>query len=333
VAYKTGGTEPTVADANLVLGRLNPQRFAGGLITLDVEAARHAIAEKVGGPLGISVEEAALGIILIANANMERAVRVSSAEKGDDPRDLMLVAFGGAGPMHAAALAKAAGIPTVLVPEHPGVFSALGLAMADIRHDFVQTRVLRGAQITSDHLLPLYDGLQKLGDDALSKDGIAQSKRLFQRSADLRYAGQAYEVNVPVADGRLDAAAVAAMHQRFHALHKQLFAHNHPDKVVEFVSARLTAVGLTFAPSVRASKATAKPVVSKERRRVYFEETRAFVDTPVYDRTALAPGSKLSGPAIVEQIDTTIVIHPGQSASVDQYVNLLITTGSGENAR
>lgn len=333
VAYKTGGTEPTVTDANLVLGRLNPERFASGLIKLDVEASRKAIAEKIGRPLGMSVEEAALGIIRIANANMERAVRVSSAEKGYDPRELMLVAFGGAGPMHAAALAKSAGIPTVLVPEQPGVFSAVGMVMADIRHDFVQTRVAKGAQITSEHLLPLYDRLQNLGDEALAKDGISENNRRFQRSADLRYAGQAYEVNVPVPDGRLHQAAVETMHQRFHAQHKQLYAHNHLDKAVEFVSARVTALGLTSAPSMRASKESPRAAVSKELQRVFFEETQAFMETPVYDRVALTPGSKLTGPAIVEQIDTTVVIHPGQRVSVDKYGNLLITTGSDDNAR
>ncbi len=152
VAYRKGGTEPTVTDANLVLGRLNPARFASGLIKLDVEASRNAILEKVARPLGLSLEHAALGIIRIANANMERAVRVSSAEKGYDPRELMLVAFGGAGPMHAAALAKSAGIPIVLVPEQPGVFSAVGLVTADIRHDFVQTRVMKGDAVTSASL-------------------------------------------------------------------------------------------------------------------------------------------------------------------------------------
>jgi N-methylhydantoinase A len=333
VAYKMGGTEPTVTDANLVLGRLNPGCFASGLIRLDVEAARKAIAERVGTPLGLSVEQAALGIIRIANANMERAVRVSSAEKGYDPRDLSLVAFGGAGPMHAAALAKSTGIPKVLVPEHPGVFSAIGLAMADIRHDFVQTRVAKGDQLTSEHLTPLYDRLQRLGEEALERAGIPEKNSRFQRSADLRYVGQAYEVNVPVPDGRFDQAAVETMRSRFHAMHKQLYAHNHPDKPVEFVSARLTALGLTAAPSMRASDESAQRPVSKERRPVFFEETNAFVETPIYNRGALAPGCKFSGPAIVEQVDTTVVIHPDQSVSVDKYRNLIITTGSNGHAR
>lgn len=333
VAYMKGGTEPTVTDANLVLGRLNPARFASGLIKLDVDASRKATLEKVARPLGMSVEEAALGIIRIANANMERAVRVSSAEKGYDPRELMLVAFGGAGPMHACALAKSAGIPVVLVPEQPGVFSAVGLATADIRHDFVQTRVLKGDHVNAENLFPLYEKLQKLGEEALGKDGISQKARRFARTADLRYAGQAYEVNVPLGEGKLDKASLDAMRSQFHALHQRLYAHNHPDRPVEFVSARITALGLTAAPAMQEMKESPNKPVPKEEQRVYFEETGSFQATPVYDRVMLTPGTKFSGPAIVEQIDTTVVIHPGQEVHVDKFGNLLISIGVQDHAR
>jgi N-methylhydantoinase A len=332
VAYMKGGIEPTVADANLVLGRLNPAHFASGLIKLDVEASRKAILEKISKPLGLTLEEAALGIIRIANANMERAVRVSSAEKGYDPRELMLVAFGGAGPMHACALAKSAGIPTVLVPEHPGVFSAEGLVTADIRHDFVQTRVLKGAQVTADNLQPLYEKLQQLGKEALAKDGIPDKARHFVRTADLRYAGQAYEVNVSLSDGKLDQKAVDAMRGKFHDLHKQLYAHNHPDRSVEFVSARLTALGLTSAPPMRERKETSREPTAKENQKVYFEEIGSFRNVPVFDRGDLSPGTQFAGPAIVEQVDTTIIVHPGQKVRVDRYANLLIDIGDQNNA-
>ena len=331
VAYMKGGTEPTVTDANLVLGRLNPARFASGLIKLNVDASRKAIAERIGKPLGMSVEHAALGIIRIANANMERAVRVSSAEKGYDPRELMLVAFGGAGPMHACALSKSAGIPIVLVPEHPGVFSAEGLATADIRHDFVQTRVLKGVQVTADNLSPLYERLQELGEQALAKDSIAESAHRFVRTADLRYAGQAYEVNVALADGKLDQKMVEAMREKFHVLHKQLYAHNHPDRPVEFVSARLTALGLTSAPPMRERAETASKPAAREVQKVYFEETGSFQDTPVFDRSDLSPGTEFAGPAMVEQVDTTTVVHPGQHVRVDKYGNLLIKIGDQIN--
>jgi N-methylhydantoinase A len=327
VAYRKGGTEPTVTDANLVLGRLHPTRFASGQMALDVDAARMAIAEKVGKPLGLSLEEAAAGIIRIANANMERAVRVSSAEKGYDPRDITLVAFGGAGPMHAAALAKSVGIPTVLVPEQPGVFSAVGLVMSDIRHDFVQTRLARGAEISAGHLAPLFADLDRDGDGALARDGVPKSRRQLQRTADMRYVGQAYEVNVPVPNGRLTAAKVAEVIARFHAMHLQLYAHNHPDAPVEFVSGRVAAIGLTHAPALRKRRLNPARPRPKERRPVYYEEAAGFVDTGVYDRETLTPGTSLRGPAIIEQVDTTTVIHPGQRAKVDAFGNLLVSTG------
>ena len=263
VAYCKGGTEPTVTDANVILGRLHPTRFASGKIKLDVDAAREAFAKVIANPLGMTVEEAAAGVIRIANANMERAVRVSSAQKGYDPRDIILVAFGGAGPMHAVELAKAAGIPTVLVPEQPGVFSALGLVMADIRHDAVQTRLARGAGITPEHLQRLFAALEEQTNKALEQDGVPASQRVFRRTADMRYVGQAYEVNVPVPDGALDATAIEATLKRFHELHQQLYAHNNPEKTVEFVSGRVAAIGLMSAPPMRTKRSAAARLAAK----------------------------------------------------------------------
>jgi N-methylhydantoinase A len=326
-AYGRGGSEPTVADANVVLGRLHPDRFLGGQMKLDLGAARRAVMDKVGTPLGLSLEAAAAGIIHIANANMERAVRVSSAQKGFDPRDITMVAFGGAGPLHAAALAKAAGIPTVLVPQQPGVFSAIGLVMADIRHDFVRTRVTRGADITAERLAPTYAELEAEANEALIRDGVSKQQCVLQRSADLRYVGQAYEVNVPVSDGPLDATAVGDVIQRFHDLHQQLYAHSHPDKAVEFVSGRIAAIGTTSAPKMQTFELQSRQAESGERRPVYFEESGAYEDTAIYARSGLAPGAELSGPAVVEQIDTTTLIHPGQKARVDELGNLLISIG------
>ena len=326
-AYGRGGTEPTVADANIALGRLHPDRFVGGRMKLDREAAVSVLAEKIGDPLGMTVEQAAAGIIRIANANMERAVRVSSAEKGFDPRDIILVAFGGAGPLHAAALARAAGIPVVLVPEQPGVFSAVGLVMADIRHDFSRSSILRGGALTAGALAPLFADLDAEADEALSRDGVPEAQRLLQRSADLRYVGQAYEVNVPVPDGPIDAAAVEAIVQGFHQLHQQLYAHCHPDNPVEFVSGRVAAIGKTLAPPLRKREKQERVAEPKEHRPVYFDESDDYVDTAVFDRDALVPGCRVAGPAIIEQVDTTTLIHPGQRGEVDELGNLLIFVG------
>ena len=323
-AYGRGGSEPTVSDANLVMGRLHPDRFLGGKMKLDREAAKAALDEKIATPLSMSVEAAAAGIVRIANASMERAVRVSSAEKGYDPRDITLVAFGGAGPMHAAALAQAVGIERVLVPEHPGVFSAVGLVMADIRHDFAQTKVFGGDAINADNLAPLFTGLDTDGRAALDRDGVPAESQDLQRSADFRYVGQAYEVNVAVPAGELDDAAVAAIVQGFHDLHQQLYAHHHPEKPVEFVSGRVAAIGLMAAPPIQSATTTGASAEPKETRKVYFDEAEGFVDTTIYDRSTLGPGAAFDGPAVVEQIDTTTVVHPGQRAYVDEVGNLMI---------
>lgn len=326
-AYKRGGTEPTVTDANLVLGRMHPDRFVGGDMSVDLIAAREAIQLKIATPLNMTVEEAAAGIIRIANANMERALRVSSAEKGFDPRDITLLAFGGAGPMHAAALASAVGIPEVLVPERPGVFSAVGLVMSDIRHDFGQTRVLRGEEISGENLNPLYSDLNQEAHDALERDGVAEDNRDLQRSADLRYVGQAYEVNVTVPHGSLDDKSAGQIIQNFHDLHQQLYAHHHPDKPVEFVSGRVAAIGLMSAPKLQRGTSSGSGAGPKESRPVYFDEAGDYVDTAVYDREELPVGSQFDGPAIVEQTDTTTVIHPDQRARVDELGNLIIAIG------
>ena len=327
VAYAKGGTEPTVTDANIVLGRLLTEGFADGRIELDVAASKHVITEKIAKPLGKSLEEAAAGIIRIANANMERAVRVSSAEKGYDPRSITLVAFGGAGPMHAAALAREANIPTVLVPAQPGVFSAVGLVMADISHHFVQTKVLRGEAVSPDNLGSLFNDLERLGREALDADGVAPGARLLQRSCDMRYAGQAYEINVSIDDGPITEQSIAAVAERFHAEHLQRYAHKHADRALEFVNARLSAIGSMSAPEIMKQVDQVGSAEPKSKQQVYFDEANSYVETPVYDRSSLGPGTEFDGPMIVRQLDTTIIVHPGQKVSVDDYANLLISTG------
>ncbi|MFQ5898636.1 MAG: hydantoinase/oxoprolinase family protein [Candidatus Methylomirabilia bacterium] len=326
VSYGRGGTEPTVTDANLVLGRLDPDRFLGGEMPLDREAALALITEKIALPLGVDTIAAASGIIRIANAKMERALRVSSAERGYDPREFTLVAFGGAGPVHAGALAKAVGFPWVLVPEAPGVFSALGLLVADIRHDFVRSYVARADRVAPATLAAICAELEAVGSDALRDDGIDPERWMLQRTADLRYLGQAYEVNVPVPAGILDAAAVAEVVGRFHAEHQRLYAHSASGDPVEFVSLRIAAVGPVVPPALR--QRPARPVAAPTGRRpVFFEESGAFVDCRIYDRATLGPGVTLTGPAIVEQMDSTTVVHPGQVATVDGWGNLLVAVG------
>ena len=327
-AYGRGGTEPTVTDANLVLGRLDPAKFLGGDMGLDPEAAHRAVRDRIATPLGMETVRAAAGIIRIANANMERALRVSSAERGYDPREITLVAFGGAGPVHGAAVARAVGFRAVLVPEAPGVFSALGLLVADIRHDFVQSHLAPAAKADPAALQSVYADLEAGAAEALREDGVPAHQQALLRTADLRYVGQAYEVNIPVAAGRLDAAAVAAAVRRFHEEHQRLFAHSDPGDPVEFVNLRVAALGRVAAPEIRARPAEPHAAVPGGHRRAFFDEAADFVDCAIYDRVGLHPGVRLAGPAIVEQMDSTTVIHPGQSAEVDGFGNLVIAVGS-----
>ncbi len=324
VAYQQGGTEPTVTDANLVLGRLIPDRFLGGEMMLDPDAALAAIRKKIAEPLGLDPISAAAGILRIANANMERALKVSSAERGYDPRDFSLIAFGGAGPVHAAALAKEVGFASVLVPESPGVFSAFGLLVADLRHDFVRSYMVGLDQVSTKMLTSFYADLQALGEQALKDDGLDEQRWTFQRTADLRYVGQAYEVNVAFPDGSIDADTVAEVKSRFHGEHQRLFAHSAEDDPVEFVSLRMVATGSVDAPTFRKQPALSTPVSQADTRDVYFEEANGFTACPIYQRQNLYPGAEFQGPAIIEQLDTTTVVHPGQTVSVDDWGSLII---------
>ena len=324
VAYQQGGTEPTVTDANLVLGRLIPDRFLGGEMMLDPDAALAAIRKKIAEPLGLDPISAAAGILRIVNANMERALKVSSAERGYDPRDFSLIAFGGAGPVHAAALAKEVGFASVLVPESPGVFSAFGLLVADLRHDFVRSYMVGLDQVSTKMLTSFYADLQALGEQALKDDGLDEQRWTFQRTADLRYVGQAYEVNVAFPDGSIDADTVAEVKSRFHGEHQRLFAHSAEDDPVEFVSLRMVATGSVDAPTFRKQPALRTPVSQADTRDVYFEEANGFTACPIYQRQNLYPGAEFQGPAIIEQLDTTTVVHPGQTVSVDDWGSLII---------
>ena len=327
VAYGAGGTEPTVTDANLVLGRFSPDRFLGGELALDREAALTAITEKIARPLGLDPIWAAAGILRVANATMERALKVSSAERGYDPREFTLIAFGGGGPVHGAALAKEIGFPTVLVPSVPGVFSAFGLLIADIRHDFVRSYVSRTEAISLEVLAAHYSAMQSLGEAAMAEDGIEREDQVFVRAADLRYVGQAYEVNVPLPDGPVDDRLLAEIVSRFHAEHQRQFAHSSPGDPVEVVNLRLVARGRVEAPKLRRRDAVKGAAGPPGRRQVYFEEAGGFLDCPIHERSSLGLETAIQGPAIIEQLDCTTVVHPGQSLGVDEWGNLIIAVG------
>jgi N-methylhydantoinase A len=323
--YDQGGTVPTVTDANLVLGRI-PPALLGGEVPLNLERARQAIYDHVAMPLGLDLYEAAAGIVQIVNNNMVGALRVVSVEKGYDPEQFALVAFGGAGPLHAGPLAQLLGTPTILIPPYPGLLSALGLLATDIQHDVMRTFVQRGPQYDLAGMEAVYQALYAEAAAHLAAEGIPPEWRSFQRLADLRYARQGFEVTVDFPGEAVSAAAVAQVIQAFHRRHEQLYTYAAPDTPVEIVNLRLRAVGqmekLTL-PRIATAPVPGTTPDPVQTRPVYFSGA-GFRDTPVYARATLQATHAVPGPAIVEQLDATTVIFPGQEAVVDIYGNLLI---------
>jgi N-methylhydantoinase A len=325
--FAIGGDEPTVTDAHLVLGRLNDQRFLGGKMRLEPEPARRALAERVARPLGMGLEAAALGVLEVANSNMLRALRLVSTVRGYDPRDYVLVAFGGAGPLHACRLAGELAIPTVLIPTSPGVTSALGILVTDVRNDYMQTCIEPTDRPNLDCLRQVIEGLERRGRDELAAQDFAGSQVQSVRSVDMRYRGQAYELTVSAPAGGVDAAWVEAVAHRFHLQHETTFGHSAPGTPVEIVSLRVTARGLLPRPAMKEAKPAAGPVEAAMagRRLVWFAPEGAEPECRIFDRYRLGAGHEFAGPAIVEEMDSTTVVDPGWKAKVDRFGNLILT--------
>jgi N-methylhydantoinase A len=314
VCYGRGGTNPTVTDANVVLGRLNPSYFLGGEMGLDLDAARAAIEERLAVPLGLSPTEAAYGIVEIANAAMVNALHLISVQRGYDPRDFVLVAFGGAGPVHANAIAREAEMPRLLVPPSPGIFSATGLLATDLKRDAATTIMRRADEIDAAELGVVFEELERAGADELAAEGLPRDRVEFVRALDMRYVGQSYELALPAGDDLLE---------RFHAHHERVYGFAAPAEPVEIVSVRLTSVGRIAKPPPRTLSRGVTPD-PKEARPVYFAEADGFVDCPIYGRDRLPAGVTLSGPVVVEELDSTTVVHPGYTVHADENANLIV---------
>jgi N-methylhydantoinase A len=325
--YGRGGTTPTITDANLALGRLDPGFFLGGEMRLDADAARRAVTERVAAPLGLDPLAAASGIVEIANAHMIGAMRLVSVQRGYDPRDFVLVAFGGAGPLHANALARELAIPTVLVPPSPGIASAVGMLATDIRHEFVATRRLRLDGLEPAALDALFADFAAEGEARLARDGVPPVDRRMIRSADLRYHGQSFELPVTVPPAPLSAGDVVRLRDEFHAMHARAYGYAAPEDTVELVNVRLAAVGVTPKPR-RAPLPSGGPSAAaalKGRREIWFAEAGGFRPTQVLDRGKLLGDNVIEGPAIIEEHDASTLVHPGWTATVDEHANLRLT--------
>jgi N-methylhydantoinase A len=321
--YGRGGAEPTVTDARLVLGHI-PPALLGGEIALDVAAARAAVA-RVAERLGLSVEDAAAGIVAIADANMMGAVRAVSVSRGYDPRDFTLVAFGGAGPLHAVRLAELLEMPAVLVPPTPGVLSTLGLLSTDLRNDYVQGLHLR-PPFDAAVVQAAFERLEREAGAWLTAEGVPPADRVLRRAADLHYVHQGHELTVDAPDGAVSDDALAAIVEAFHREHARLYTYDLRGQPVELVSVRVTATGrLPKAPLPELSPAAlpaASAVVAE--RAVVWEQGGWPVATRCYARERLLPGMGFDGPAVVDQTDATTLVPAGWQAVVDRFGNLLI---------
>ncbi len=328
ICYGLGGTAPTVTDANLVLGYLNPEYFLGGRMPLDVEGARRGIGDHVAGPLGLDVAEAAWGIHQVVTTNMELATRVVSIERGYDPRRLALAAFGGSGPVHGCRLAQALGIPLAILPAAAGVTSAIGLLAAEVRFDTSRSYVRRLDALDPAYLASILEDMTRQGTAVVREAGVSGTLSVA-RSADMRYVGQGYELSVPIPDGPVDGRTAAALRSAFDRVYAHRYGYSDPKAAVELVTAAVTVTGA--GPEVRLAEQPpgARDVAQarKPSRPVYFPESRGYVECAIYDRARLPVGATIAGPAIVEEPESTTVLPPGARAEVDRWANLLVALG------
>jgi N-methylhydantoinase A len=327
VCYDQGGSEPTITDANLVLGYLNPGHLVGGALKLNAGKARAAIAEKIAKPLGMSLEAAAYGAHLIAGSNMIRALKAVSSERGRDPREYALVAFGGNGPVFAAGMAEAIGISRVLIPPSAGVFSSFGLLYAEIEYYFTRTRKRLLRTTAPAELQQVLAGLESDARTRLGEDGFAPDRIDIRRFASLHYQGQSFELRVPVAAGVLDATALTAIEEAFGVEHERTYGHRAGvDEPVELVSLEVIGRGLSAEPpGLMAAAASRAPdiAIASPSRRAYFGPAYGWIDATVVNRSALkAPHD---GPCIVEEYDATCLVPPGWAGRLDEFSNIAMS--------
>lgn len=321
VAFGKGGTEPTLTDANIVLGRLNPTTLLDGRMTVDRQRAVAVIEERISRPLGLSVEEAADGILRIATANMSRAIRAVSTEHGHDPADFVLFAFGGAGPLHAAEVALECGISSVLVPHEPGTLCARGILLADISRDFVRTQLAMLSDESWRDTARLMTEMLRDGEAWLAQERVPPEQRRFHLNIDARYRGQTHDIRVEV--HAVEEADQAHFIEAFHQAHRAQYGHDNPHLQIEVVTCRVQAIGLVVKDTVRAESATATAPKWSERQ-VYFGAGHGWTATPVYRRESLAVGTELDGPVVIEEMSSTTVVLPGQRALIDRFGNIRI---------
>jgi N-methylhydantoinase A len=327
VCYGQGGSEPTITDANLILGRLSAERFLGGEMRLDLADAEQALAARVATPLGLDLTAAADGILRIATTKMSHMVRWVTTERGLDAADFSLVAYGGAGPLHAAMVARELRIARVVIPPAPGHFSAYGMLVADLRRDFVKTWFMPLAETSFAAMEEIYAEMERRGREAIGRSEVTIAGVAVQRAADMRYVGQEHAVTVELADELFATQDRDGIKRRFDAVHERRYGYAAPGEKAEIVSLRSAITGLMRKPAFEpiAVGETAPPTAAfRGARAVYFAEAGRRVDTPTYDRTSLLANNRIAGPALIEEYASTTVVHPGDIVTVDAFGDLVI---------
>ena len=323
ICYGAGGLEPTVTDADLVLGYLNPGYFLGGRMKLDKAAAENGIEKRLARPLGLSMEEAAWGVHTVVNSNMRRAIRLATVERGKDPRRYTLIGFGGAGPVHASRLAREIGISRVLLPSGAGVGSAAGLLAADTVFDLARTFDTALDESMLGPVNVVYEEMLAGGRAIMRENGVTEGVE-FAASADMHYEGQGFDIDVPLPQVPLDAQGVDELRAAFHEKYAETFGYSQPEQPIRVTGWKLRAIhsrGEFRWPELQPSESDPVPV---SRRPAYFPEVGGFVDTPVYARAGLGRDAVITGPAIVEEEESTVVLLPGDKANLDRFGNILV---------
>jgi N-methylhydantoinase A len=327
--YGHGGQRATITDANLLLGRLSPATLLGGRLPVDLAAARRVLQEQVAAPLGLPIEMAAEGILRIANAGMARAIRSISTERGHDLRRFALFAYGGAGPLHAGDVARELGIPRVIVPAEPGTLCARGILHSDLSFDLAKTRITPARPETWPEIAAAFAELVGSAAEILDRERVPEADRQTLHGVDARYEGQNFEVHVAL-DGLSPGSDADALDgefaRRFGAAHRAAYGYDIPGRAVEIVTLRLKMIGAVRKPRILAPADDSTRGSSETGRRlVYFDRTTGWVETPVHDRGRLPIGAEIAGPAVIEEMSATTLLHPGQRATADAAGNLIVT--------
>lgn len=325
--YRRGGTLPTVTDANLVLGRLNPDFFLGGELKLSADLANQAVQQHIAGPLNMETARAAFGIVKIADTHMAHAARLMTVQKGHDPRDFVMVAYGGAGPAHAVAVARALGIKTVVIPCYPGILSAVGMLLTNAKEEFVLSHPVRLADVSLTKLEQLFQDMEQTGAERMRAAGFQPSRISFWRAVEMRYAGQEFSLRLPLLESTSSANFKASLAKQFTEMHELRYGHAFEKAAPEIVSMRVEVSGNLDKPTLTFQQPSTARGSKGAKRKVYFENV-GFVDCAVFHRGELRTGDEIPGPVLIEEMASTTLVHPGDTLRVDGEGNLVITLGA-----